>query len=231
VPAESAAQFANQLRCTACHDRDATRSPRRLIVVEDGQKGIAPDNLPSLTWAGEKLNSDWTRRLLSGTLQGPMRPWQPARMPAFPAYADVLATGLAAEHGLATESAADFEPDPQLVELGRQLALPATLDCRQCHGVGREQPRGDDRTQIALGINFAHVKERLRHDYYRRFVLDPPRYDINTRMPRLAATDGTTRIKSILNGDAPTQFEAVWHFIQSVHDHQQAGRKSSPVTP
>jgi mono/diheme cytochrome c family protein len=230
VPAESAVQFVNQLRCTACHDRDATRSPRRIIVVEDGQKGLAPDNLPSLTWTGEKLHSDWTRRLLSGQLEERMRPWQPARMPAFPAYSDILTTGLAAQHGLATESAADFKPEPQLVELGRQLALPATLDCRQCHGVGAEQPRGDDRTQIALGINFAHVKERLRHDYYRRFVLDPPRYDINTRMPRLAATDGTTRIKSILNGDAPAQFEAVWHFIQSTPAEQATGQ-SSPSAP
>ncbi len=231
VPVESAAQFVNRLRCTACHDRDATRSPRRIIVVEDGQKGIAPDNLPSLTWTGEKLYSDWTRRLLAGQLEERMRPWQPARMPAFPAYADVLATGLSAQHGLATDSAADFEPDTELVEQGRQLALPATLDCRQCHGVGPEQPRGDDRTRIALGINFAHVKERLRHDYYQRFVLDPPRYDINTRMPRLAATDGTTRIKSILNGDAQAQFEAVWHFIQSVPLDQQGAVQSSPVTP
>jgi mono/diheme cytochrome c family protein len=222
APAEDTAQFVSQLRCTACHDRDAARSPRRLIVAADGRRGIAPDNLPSLTWTGEKLHQDWTARLLSGRLEERMRPWQPARMPAFPAYAQILTAGLVAQHGLAAGSEADFEPEPQLAEFGRQLTLPATLDCRQCHGVGSEQPRGDDRTQIALGINLAHTRERLRHDYYRRFVLDPPRYDINTRMPRFAATDGTTRVKSILGGDAPAQFEAVWHYIQSVPGERPA---------
>jgi hypothetical protein len=113
----------------------------------------------------------------------------------------------------------------ELADTGRELMLPAHLDCRQCHGVGAEQPRGDANTQIALGINFADVRERMPHDFYRRFVLDPPRYDVNIRMPRLAAEDGTTRVQSILGGDAAAQFEAIWQFIHSQPSDRQLQRQ------
>ena len=220
---QAAERLIRQLRCASCHNRDGQQSPRRLIVVEEGRRGLVPEHIPNLTWAGEKLKTDWIARLLKGEIDEPMRPWNPARMPAFPAYADVLARGLAAQHGLLPDEDTPPVVDDSLVDQGRELMLPAHLDCRQCHGVGSDQPRGDEKTRIALGINFAHVKERMRYDFYRRFVLDPPKYDINLRMPRLAAEDGTTRVQSILDGDASAQFDAVWQFIQALPEGS-AGR-------
>ena len=213
--AETADSLIRELRCAACHDRDGEQSPRRLIIVDEGADGLVPDHLPTLTWAGEKLRADWMQRLFHGEINHPQRTWLPARMPAFPAYAELLANGLAAQHGLSPAPPAELPAQPELAEIGRELMLPAHLDCRQCHGVGSEQPRGDANTQIALGINFADVRARLRHDFYPRFVLDPPRFDVNIRMPRLAAEDGTTRVQSLLAGDATAQFEAIWQFIQS----------------
>ena len=64
-------------------------------------------------------------------------------------------------------------------------------------------------------INFALVKERVRYDYYQRFTLDPPRFDINTKMPKLAPDGKKTKVTTILEGDARQQFDAVWHFINT----------------
>jgi hypothetical protein len=89
------------------------------------------------------------------------------------------------------------------------------LDCRSCHGVGKEEPTGDERTKVAQGINFAHSRERLREEFYLRFVLDPPRHDVTTRMPKLSADGKTTAATAILDGDARKQFQAIWEFIQT----------------
>ncbi|HLQ44027.1 MAG TPA: hypothetical protein VK137_04800, partial [Planctomycetaceae bacterium] len=91
-----------------------------------------------------------------------------------------------------------------------------TLDCRQCHALGPLAPTGDKQTLLAPGIDFAQTRERIRFDFYRRFTLDPPRYDVTTRMPKLAVDGRTTKITHLLDGDARRQFEAVWNFLQTV---------------
>lgn len=215
--ADSARHLTAILRCNACHSRDGKPSPRGLLFQEESETGLPPESIPDLTWGGEKLRVDWVRDLLAGRHLYRSRPWLKARMPAFPAYADELAIGLAAEHGLLPSSEPTTELDDEIVETGRQLVGISTgLDCKQCHAVGSEQPQGDDRTKISLGINFVHVRDRLRREHYRRFVLDPPRFDIATRMPKLAPDGRTTKIKSIYDGDAAKQFDAIWQFIQSL---------------
>lgn len=219
IPAEVSTRLVRSLRCNACHDRDAERSPRARLLVEEGESGKAPEFLPNLTWAGEKLHATWTEKFISGQVDEQMRPWLKSRMPAFPAYARVLALGLAAEHGVSNIVRSELQVDPNLVGIGDRLTRKnGGLDCRQCHGVAHEQPRGDDRTKIALGINFSHVRKRLRFDYYRRFILDPPRFDVSTKMPKQAADGKKTKVTSVFDGDAKRQFDAVWHFIQSVRE-------------
>ena len=145
------------------------------------------------------------------------RPWLSARMPSFPAYAGLIAHGMAAEHGVPFEEPLPTKLDANQVEIGRQLTLrDGGLDCRQCHGIGKEQPRGDAATQIALGINFALSRDRLRPEFALRQMLDPPRYDLGSRMPRFAPDLRTTAAKHIEGGDAKKQFEALKLFIWSV---------------
>ena len=137
-------------------------------------------------------------------------------MPSFPGVAKTLATGLAAEHGVEI-SILPHKFDPVLAKIGNKLSLKnGGLDCRQCHAVGQEKPSGDHNTQIALGINFVQVRERMRHDFFSRFVLDPPRFEVSTKMPKLATDGRTTKIRTHYDGDAARQFEALWNFIQSL---------------
>ncbi len=204
------------LRCHACHGQDSDRSLWPEIVAEEGS-GRAVEAVPQLTWVGEKLQGPWIEKLLKGEIKQKPRPWLTARMPSFPAYAGLIAHGMAAEHGVPFEEPLPKELDPDQIEIGRQLTLrDGGLDCRQCHGVGKEPPRGDASTQIALGINFALARERLRPEFALRQMLDPPRYDIGSRMPRFAPDLRTTAAKHIEGGDARKQFEALKQFIWSV---------------
>lgn len=214
--AEQSARLVAELRCQACHNRDGQNGARLPILDDESETGHAPEFLPDLTWAGEKLQTTWLKRLLSGDVEKPTRVWLKGRMPAYPQHADALSKGLAAEHGLAPVDQPAAAPLAELIAAGEQLTHKEHLDCLQCHGVGKLEPIGDDKTKLAPGINFALVKQRLRHDYYRRFVLDPPRFDTSTRMVKLAPDGKTTKVTSFYDGDAAQQFEAIWNYIQSV---------------
>jgi hypothetical protein len=128
-----------------------------------------------------------------------------------------LAAGLSGEHG----QGYTYPPPRRFSErsvaaLGDRLTRKdGGLDCRSCHGVGREQPTGDERTKVAQGINFVHIRERMPKEFYERFVLDPPRHDVTTRMPKLAPDGKTTAATTILDGDARRQFEAIWEYLQT----------------
>ena len=67
-PAEASQRLVARLRCTACHSRDGHSSRVAEVLDVDGTQGLPPEQLPPLTWTGEKLRSDWTERQLAGKL-------------------------------------------------------------------------------------------------------------------------------------------------------------------
>jgi cytochrome c2 len=216
-PTEVSRRFVSELQCAVCHPRDGRLSSLPEILSEESERGGVIESAPNLTWVGEKLHSPWMNSLLEGRLTERTRPWMKLRMPNFPARAHLLADGLAREHGLSSDPSPRPNVDHDLVAIGEVLATRAgTLDCRQCHSIGRLLPTGDKSTLLAPGINFALTRERIRHDFYRRFTLDPPRYEVSTRMPKLVLDGRTTKVKDILDGDARQQFDAVWHYLQTV---------------
>ena len=218
-PAEDAERHLQRLRCTACHHRDNTISPRGEIIVEESDRGLPPETLPNLTFAGEKLHERAIADIVGGKVKEPQRTWLKARMPAFPFYADAIAKGLAAQHGVAAtqHDAPAMAVTQEVLDIGQQLTLTnGGLDCRQCHGIGGQLAAGDAQSQLARGIDFLAVKQRVRYDFYRRFVLDPPRYDIGTRMPKFVTDGRITKVNHIYDGDARQQFDAIWLYLQSL---------------
>ncbi|WP_010584870.1 DUF6797 domain-containing protein [Schlesneria paludicola] len=204
------------LRCVACHARDESSAAWPEIVAEEGS-GKMPETVPQLTWVGEKLQGPWIAAQIKGELRQKTRPWIKARMPSFPVYADLIAHAMASEHGVDFAEPVPTNLDPDRIETGRRLTLrDGGLDCRQCHGVGKERPQGDVATQIALGINFAMTHERVRPEFVLRQLLDPPRYDVGSRMPRFAPDLKTTAARHIDQGDAKKQFEAIKQFLWSI---------------
>jgi mono/diheme cytochrome c family protein len=210
-PAEFSRREVVALKCNACHRRDGATS-RMYAALEE--EGIAPEGLPVLTWTGEKLHPDWAAKLIRGEVDHRTRPWLKARMPAFPARAGGIAIGLSHEHGFAPSEDNAPAPNAELAEVGKKL-LPQVggLNCVQCHGIGKQPPVAPFE---APGINLLDAAHRVRYDYYQRWMLDPPRVDLTTKMPKLAMDGKTTGIRDVYDGDARRQFDALWQFIQTL---------------
>jgi hypothetical protein len=58
-----------------------------------------------------------------------------------------------------------------------------------------------------------YTTERLRKDYYHRWMLNPIALDPATKMPRFSDDDGKTPLRDSLSGDAGKQFEAIWQYL------------------
>ncbi len=219
-PVEESQRLMRELRCNACHNRDGITAQRMAILAEESESGLTPEALPELTWAGEKFQPKALLSIFEGKdtripEQPKPRPWLKSRMPGFVEHAKILATGLAAEHGLGMQEL-EIKSEPALAEIGEQLTHKEHLDCRQCHAIGDLEPMGDEKTKLAPGINFVLVGQRLRPDYYARFVLDPPRWEVSTRMPKLAPDGRSTKVTQFYEGDAEKQIEALWNYLLTV---------------
>lgn len=227
APAEFAQRQVASMRCNACHARDGVPSLlasslenelndlKAKYVAELGVgETFAPDQrAPMLTWAGEKLRPQWMALFIGGQIPYKPRPYLHARMPAFAARAPMLAAGLASESGCAPELPPVERSDPALAAIGRTLIGKTpnhSFSCVQCHAVANQPPLAPFE---APAPNFDHVAERLRRDYYFRWVHDPIRLDVETKMPRFDDDDGKTGVTDVLGGDAHQQFNAIWQFI------------------
>jgi hypothetical protein len=82
-----------------------------------------------------------------------------------------------------------------------------------CHDIGKDLALAGGDTAT---INFARIPERLRKEYFDRYLLDPQRTLPGTMMPKFITDEGTTGVKEQWNGDARKQFEAIWNFMRTV---------------
>ncbi len=222
--AEAAERAVVALACAACHARDGAADAwarhagevADLIPSEPAHAAhpVGDQSRPSLTWAGEKVRSTWSHALLAGSLTSRARPWLHARMPAFPTHADVLAQGLACSHGVPRDSAAHADAAAGLAEIGAHLvSMEKGFACVTCHGIGDKPP-----TQVfeVQGVNFALGAQRLRADYFLRWMRNPQRVDPSSKMPRYGDAQGKTAFAQILGGDAEKQFGAIWAWLVSL---------------
>jgi len=242
VPAEASRRVIAALNCAACHDHDGRQDQWSLVAKEgadldpaahakpaaegaaEGQPHMLAQDRPDLTWLGEKLNTDWTRRFIAGETGYRVRPWLKSRMPAFPAYADVLAEGLALQHALPTTAPQPMKRDPELAKIGQTLTgAIGGFACITCHSVN--QMPAIARFEVG-GPNLMYTTDRLRHEFYLRWMLNPPRIDPGTKMPKYADDTGRTALSDVLDGEAKKQFNAIWHYLL-------AGKKVEPpkMTP
>ena len=78
-----------------------------------------------------------------------------------------------------------------------------------CHNIGKVAAVG---VFEAPGINFMHVKERIRPDYFDRWVRSPIRVEPETKMPTYFNGDNSV-LPTILDGKAEPQIRALWNYI------------------
>ena len=213
---ERSERWVQELRCHACHQRDGMGGDLAQILFDESIQGATPERLPDLSWAGNKLHAEWLSRFLTVGPEAPLRPWLRARMPAFPAYGQGLADGWSRQHVPSLRSSAEVSSS-ELASFGRKLIGPNEgFDCRQCHALGELPATGDQKTQVALGINLFDAVDRLQSDYYQRWMLDPLRIDPLTKMPRYSEDRQTTKLTNVLDGHATQQFDAIWLYLKQL---------------
>ena len=227
---DSSVEFATRqlqaVRCNACHRRDdqidfwsqlKDEADGLLVGLPAVDAASEPESFkadqtrPTLTWTGEKLKPEWVTKLISGTLPYKPRPYLRARMPSFPQRADYLARGLSLEHGCPTKTPGP-EPaaDAKQAAIGMQLAGKKRWGCVGCHDVGKVPAVG---VFEAPGPNFMYITERLRKEYYERWLWVPTRLEPMTKMPQPYTFGQPSQIRDVLDGDAAAQIEAMWQYL------------------
>jgi hypothetical protein len=129
------------------------------------------------------------------------------RMPQFgEAHAGELPEAFAALEGTGPEVSPDVAVSAARIEAGRRLIGKNGFGCISCHdlaGVPNSGTRGPD---------LASMNQRVRYEWYGRWLEQPQRVSPGTRMP-MVFPDGKSLLPSVLNGSAAAQAEAMWAYL------------------
>ncbi|QDT13181.1 family 16 glycoside hydrolase [Planctomycetes bacterium K23_9] len=199
------------LNCYACHVRDGiggAESDRNVLfestIPEMGDEGRLP---PPLNGVGDKLRSDWINQVVSNGDKS--RPYMKTFMPKFgKANAGHLAD-VFAKLDQKTEATIDKVDDPakRQVALGRQMVGAKGLACVSCHTYG------DFKSSGIQAIALDTMTQRIREDWFHRYLPDPQKYRPGTRMPT-GFPEGKSTVTNIYGGDPSKQLSAMWAFLE-----------------
>lgn len=196
--------------CYACHSRDGVGGPEQprdlffeTTMKEMGDEGRLP---PPLNGVGDKLRPEWMRRIFNQGADD--RPYMLARMPEF----GLSNVGHLVE-AFAAVDAKNEVPEPKFNEPlyrvksdGRFLVGGQALSCIKCHDFAQYESTG------IRAMNLTRMTQRLRHDWFHRYLMNPQDYRPGTRMPA-AWPFGQATVRNILNANADQQIEAIWVYL------------------
>ena len=196
--------------CYACHARGGLGGPETArnalfltTIPEMGDEGRIP---PPLDGVGDKLNDNWLRHILQNGAND--RPYMLTRMPRFaPAHSDqLLAEFVAVDRPPEGEFAAPDEPEHRVKATGRHLAGDQALGCIKCHTFGPHRATG------IQSMDLQKMTQRLREDWFHRYLPDPQRYRPGTRMPT-GFPNGKATITDVYDGSLDHQVSAIWSYL------------------
>lgn len=202
------------MNCYACHNRDRRGGPEGLRreyfanvgEVDLGDEGKMP---PQLNGVGAKLRPEWIKTVL--TEGGAVRPYMATRMPQFGA----VNVGHLPELFDKADSRPDALPQPDVFaageatdanKYGRKLVGVGGLTCIACHMFDGHKSLG------VPALDLATAGQRLKFDWFRRYLLDPQSLRPGTRMPAFWP-NGVATNKDILGGDSAKQISAIWAYL------------------
>jgi mono/diheme cytochrome c family protein len=210
-PEREVLQTLARLDCFACHQRQGFGGPSAagrepwFSVVEGADLGDEGRLPPHLEGVGGKLRSEWLRTLL--TTGRKVRPYMATRMPMFgPENVETLVSALERAD---VKPAALAEPvlEGREAKYGRKLVGKDGLGCVNCHTFT---------TYGSLGVpalSLEHMHERLRWDWFQRYLPDPAALRPGTRMPTFWP-EGKAVNTDILAGDTGRQIRAIFAWMK-----------------
>jgi mono/diheme cytochrome c family protein len=210
APAFAGRVALERYKCLACHSRNGegglsaelTELLRKHEKAENAE-AVVP---PPLTGVGHKLRTPWIKQVMLGA--GRARPWMGLRMPQFgEANVGALPEALAAMEGTTPEDKVHQVPiTTARIHAGRQLVGKQVFGCISCHDIAGIPNTGTRGPDLAL------MSQRVRYDWYRRWLEQALRMQPGTRMPTIF-TDGKSTNTKVLGGSADAQAEAMWAYL------------------
>ena len=215
-PAEATSETVHRtlaaMNCYACHQRDRLGGVEQARdgffesrQKEMGEEGRLP---PTLTGVGDKLKPEWLRHVLHNSADD-RKQYMVTKMPKFgPNNVEPLVAMFASvDQKPDSMPKADFpEPDYRVKAAGRHLVGGQALSCIKCHDFGPHPSTG------VRAINLTTMTQRLRPDWFYRYVLDPQAYRKGTRMPA-PWPFGQATVRDVLKADVNLQVQAVWFYL------------------
>ncbi|MDU0355357.1 hypothetical protein RS130_16880 [Paraglaciecola aquimarina] len=216
---EFAERQINQLQCSSCHVRDdkpsswaSNVSSVQDLKITHKDKGHLDQTRPPLTYTGEKLTPETIGDYLAGDLRYQTRDWLLAKMPAFPARAELLSAGMALQHGQYAQQE-NLAVNLQLIPEGEKLvSAMGGFSCVICHDIGAQKATAAFEVQ---GVNLKYSAKRLTPDYFLRWMLDPIHIDPTTKMPKYF-DDQEKSAMPVFDHNASKQIEAIHQYLYSI---------------
>ena len=204
------AQIMTTLNCYTCHQRDGLGGVADELnelftgsIPEMGDEGRIP---PHLNGIGDKLNPNWLKHVLNEGAKD--RPYMATRMPKFGAVnVGELLNLLEADQKTEVADVEFAEADHRVKAEARLMIGDQALSCIKCHYFDKYAATG------IQSIDMTTMTQRLRRDWFHRYLSNPQAYRPGTRMPA-AWPNGRSVVPKILDGQAATQIEAIWQYLE-----------------
>ncbi|VTR94442.1 probable cytochrome oxidase (cbb3-type) : Probable cytochrome oxidase (Cbb3-type) OS=Planctomyces maris DSM 8797 GN=PM8797T_08489 PE=4 SV=1: PA14: Cytochrom_C [Gemmata massiliana] len=210
APAYQARVALRRFNCLNCHQRDGEGGiPTELAdQMRQLEKAENADDVrpPMLTGVGHKTRTSWLKAVL--TQSGRARPWMQLRMPQYgEPNVGFLPEAVAALEGTVPDDKVHVvERTAAKVAAGREIIGKGGLGCISCHDIGGYTNTG------TRGPNLATIDQRVRYEWYERWLSQPLRMAPGTRMPQ-AFVDGKSTLTTMLNASPHLQGEAMWAYL------------------
>jgi len=195
-----------RLDCLACHARNDAPGPQGEVraafssTADLGDEGRFP---PDLTGVGAKLRTGALHDVLVDNAR--VRPYMLTRMPHFgEAAVGHLPEAFSRADGAGPSAV--VSSTSERLEAGRLLAGTDGLSCISCHTVAGQASIG------VPGMDLAVMHERLRSQWFRRWMREPLAMRSGTRMPTFFE-QGRSVLGSVLDGDSEAQIGALWEYL------------------
>jgi mono/diheme cytochrome c family protein len=209
-PVHTARVALKRFNCLNCHQREKEGGIDLLLAdkMKANETAENADDVqpPQLTGIGSKSRTSWLNEVLLH--EGRARPWMGLRMPQFgEANLGKLHEHLPLLEGNVTDDTigkATFSKAK--IEAGKNMAGKQGHGCISCHDISGQRGGG------TRGPDLATTNQRVRYEWYVRWMHQPQRLAPGTKMPN-AFIDGKSLLTDFFAGDGDQQLEAMWAYF------------------
>lgn len=216
--------------CVRCHQRDSQQSPpiERWGARLGGAflQEVPFQRTPRLNQPFEKYRRSYLLQAIRDGVHGVRSERYTYRMPAFGPEAEELVRALAEGDGEWPD--APVEPDPVIMDptlgsvAGPILAGSQGYSCISCHAWdGKHLVAADP---AAAGPDLTRTVDRIRREWFDRFLDDPQRSHPGTPMPAAFRRGEPAPLGQILDGQSSRQKDALWAYFS-------LGKNATPPRP